>query len=592
MRILIIGAKGMLGNALAKVFKSEEHELTLWDKEEIDITVYEEVENKIKFLQPELIINSAAFNAVDEAERIFELAKAVNVDGPINIAKVAQQVGAVFVHYSSDYVFSGDKTDGYREYDLPNPVSKYGESKFLGEEISEHNDASYLIRTSRLFGPAGNAQGAKKSFVEIMLKLAKEKDSLDVVHDEKSSPTYVVDLAEATKELIMSGNYLPGIYHLTNAGACTWFEFAQEIFLQAGRDLVLNPVSGAQFPRPAKRPASSVLLNTKVKNLRPWQEALTDFLKEIKEYKNLELRIKNEELRIQNLELKEENIKDSEFRIQNPELEKQDNEILKEKKISFSIKINSEKSMKGILLSGGRGTRLYPLTRITSKQLLPVYNKPMIMYPLQTLLDAGIKNILIIVAPEYAGQYLHLLGSGKEFGAKFTYEIQDEPKGLPEAFIIGEKFIGEDNVALILGDNLFFDHNFSEDIKSFDKGGRIFAVDVPDPERFGVVEFDKEMKVVSIEEKPKEPKSHYAIPGVYIYDSRVCGIAKKIKPIWRPETDIVEVHKAYLQSGELDVRKIHGRWYDAGTFDSLLKASNIAATLEFQKKMGYNEEVK
>lgn len=247
--------------------------------------------------------------------------------------------------------------------------------------------------------------------------------------------------------------------------------------------------------------------------------------------------------------------------------------------------------MKGIILAGGAGTRLRPLTKITSKQLLPVYNKAMIMYPLETLLRAGIKEILIIVAPEYAGDYLRLLGSGKEFGAKFTYEIQDAPKGLPEAFIIGENFIGNDNVTMILGDNLFFDHDFTNDITSFQKGGRIFAIAVPDPQRSGVVEFDKDMRVLSIEEKPQHPKSNYAIPGMYIYDNRVINIAKGVRPTWRPETDITEIHKAYLAMNELDVRLVKGRWLDAGTFDSLLQASNFVAASEYQKKLGYDAKL-
>jgi len=229
--------------------------------------------------------------------------------------------------------------------------------------------------------------------------------------------------------------------------------------------------------------------------------------------------------------------------------------------------------MKGIVLAGGKGTRLYPLTKITSKQLLPVYNRAMVIYPLETLIKAGIKEILIIVAPEYSGDYLRLLGSGREWGVKLTYEIQDEPKGLPEAFVIGENFIGKDNVTMILGDNLFFDHDFTKDIKSFKKGGRIFAVPVPDPQRFGVVSFDKNNKVLSIEEKPKKPKSDYAIPGIYIFDNCVCEIAKKIKPTWRPETDITEIHKAYLKKKELEVRLVKGRWLDAGTFESLHQAS-------------------
>lgn len=231
--------------------------------------------------------------------------------------------------------------------------------------------------------------------------------------------------------------------------------------------------------------------------------------------------------------------------------------------------------MKGIILSGGKGTRLYPLTAVTSKQLLPIYNRPMIFYPLNTLIKAGIKEILIIVAPEKAGDYLNLLGSGKEFGVKFTYEIQDSPKGLSEAFIIGETFLQGDDVVMILGDNIF-EEDLTEHISSFKKGARIFAKEVSDPERFGVVEFDKDMKVISIEEKPEKPKSNFAIPGVYIYDSRVVQFAKEEKPSERGELEIVDLHKRYLDLDELDVRVINGEWIDAGTFDSLVKANLLA----------------
>lgn len=231
--------------------------------------------------------------------------------------------------------------------------------------------------------------------------------------------------------------------------------------------------------------------------------------------------------------------------------------------------------MKGIILSGGKGTRLHPLTAVTSKQLLPVYNRPMIFYPLNTLVRAGIKEILIIVAPENAGDYLNLLGSGKEFGVKFTYEIQDKPAGLSEAFIIGETFLQGEDVVMILGDNIF-EEDITEHITSFKKGGRILAKEVSDPERFGVVTFDNDMNVVSIEEKPEDPKSNFAIPGVYIYDSRVVGFAKTCVPSVRGELEIVDLHKKYLELGELDVRIIEGEWIDAGTFDSLLKANILA----------------
>ena len=235
--------------------------------------------------------------------------------------------------------------------------------------------------------------------------------------------------------------------------------------------------------------------------------------------------------------------------------------------------------MKGIILAGGRATRLRPLTKITSKQLLPVYNKPMIFYPIETLTQAGIRDILIIIAPEYAGHFLNLLGSGKEFGARFTYEIQDEPRGLADAFRIGANFIGKDNVALILGDNIF-DYNFANDIQSFEKGALNFVKKVHDPQRYGVVEFDKSMKVTSIEEKPQAPKSDYASVGFYVYDNDVVQIAKDLQPSGRGEIEIngnPSVNNTYLERGELKVSVMDGSWHDAGTFDSLLEANNYWA---------------
>lgn len=232
--------------------------------------------------------------------------------------------------------------------------------------------------------------------------------------------------------------------------------------------------------------------------------------------------------------------------------------------------------MKGIILSGGKGTRLSPLTTITSKQLLPVYNRPMIYYPLNTLIKAGIKEILIIVAPERAGDYLNLLGSGKEFGVKFTYEIQDKPAGLPEAFTIGESFIGNDSVTMILGDNIFED-DLADEIKSYSgKGAKIFAKKVSDPERFGVVEFDENNRAQKIVEKPKEWISDYAITGLYIYDKRVVEAARGLAPSARGEFEIVDLHNWYLEKGELEVAQVEGEWLDAGTFDSLYRAQQLA----------------
>jgi glucose-1-phosphate thymidylyltransferase len=240
--------------------------------------------------------------------------------------------------------------------------------------------------------------------------------------------------------------------------------------------------------------------------------------------------------------------------------------------------------MKGIILAGGRATRLRPLTSITSKQLLPVYNKPMIFYPIETLIKAGIKDILIIIAPDYSGHFLNLLGDGKEFGAHFSYAVQKEPKGLADAFIIGADFIGDDDVTMILGDNIF-DQDFSQEIQNFNSGAMVFARKVNDPERFGVVEFDQNMKAVSIEEKPAQPKSNYAVVGLYTYDNKVIDIAKNLKPSDRGEIEITDINRVYLEEGELQVNIFDSLWEDAGTFDSLLHVRNVMAEKERAKQV-------
>lgn len=230
--------------------------------------------------------------------------------------------------------------------------------------------------------------------------------------------------------------------------------------------------------------------------------------------------------------------------------------------------------MKGIILAGGSGTRLMPLTKITSKQLLPVYDKPMIYYPLNTLLKAGIKDVLIIVAPEHADDFIKLLGSGKDFDASFSYQVQDKPEGLAQALIIGEDFLDDESCALILGDNIFTDC-LSEAVRQFESGAKIFAKKVHDPERFGVVEMDEDGKVISLEEKPAKPKSGYAQTGFYLYDNRAVRFAKELKPSTRGELEIVDLNNKYFELGELQAEVIEGQWVDAGTFESLHRASVI-----------------
>lgn len=241
--------------------------------------------------------------------------------------------------------------------------------------------------------------------------------------------------------------------------------------------------------------------------------------------------------------------------------------------------------MKGIILAGGTATRLFPLTATTSKQLLPIYNKQMIFYPLNVLIKANIKEILIIVAPEHSGQFLNLLGSIFDaYDIRLEFKVQKLPKGLADAFIVGESFIDGDDVAMILGDNIYED-DLSESIKSFESGGRVFAKQVKDdPSRYGIVEFDADGKVLSIVEKPETPKSDFCVTGLYVYDSQVCTAAKSLKPSERGEIEITDINNWYLERGELDVKTLTGEWLDAGTFDSLLDAGNIVREKGIDKK--------
>ncbi|WP_299548855.1 glucose-1-phosphate thymidylyltransferase RfbA [Seonamhaeicola sp.] len=253
--------------------------------------------------------------------------------------------------------------------------------------------------------------------------------------------------------------------------------------------------------------------------------------------------------------------------------------------------------MKGIILAGGSGTRLYPLTKVVSKQLMPVYDKPMIYYPLTTLLSAGINDILIITTSTDIDRFKDLLGDGSNYGCKFEYAIQEQPKGLAEAFLIGEKFIGDDNVALILGDNIFYGSGLSKTLKGLVNpvGGIIFAYHVQDPQRYGVVNFDEYNKVISIEEKPEKPKSNYVVPGIYFYDNSVVEIAKKIKPSGRDELEITDINKVYLNQGLLNVQILDKgtAWLDTGTFASLMQASQFVQVIEERQgqKIGCIEEI-
>ena len=257
--------------------------------------------------------------------------------------------------------------------------------------------------------------------------------------------------------------------------------------------------------------------------------------------------------------------------------------------------------MKGIVLAGGSGTRLYPLTMVTSKQLLPIYDKPMIYYPLSVLMNAGIRDILIISTPQDTPRFEALLGDGHQFGVQLSYKVQPSPDGLAQAFIIGEEFIGDDSVAMVLGDNIFFGHGLDKRLKAAvenaetGKGATVFGYYVDDPERFGIVEFDSEGKAISIEEKPEKPKSNYCVTGLYFYDNRVVEYAKQLKPSARGELEITDLNRIYLENGDLDVILLGQgfTWLDTGTHESLVEATNFVKTVETHqhRKIACLEEI-
>ncbi len=292
MKILILGAKGNLGQQLVKVFSADDQVIG-WDRGEIDITDRELILKKIGDLKPGLVINAAAYNGVDKCEaddEEYEIAKKINIDGPKFLAEACLKTGATLIHYSTDYVFDGKKKRGYAETEEPKPINRYGKSKFHGEkkilEFSGKGLKWYLIRTSKLFGPAGESEMSKPSFFDMMLKLGQTKNSLEAVHEELSCFTYTPDLARATKELYDSGRGY-GIYHIINSGACTWYEAALELFKLAEIEVEVKAIKGDKLARAAKRPKYSALLNTKLAPLRDHFEALKEYLKSVKrEIKN------------------------------------------------------------------------------------------------------------------------------------------------------------------------------------------------------------------------------------------------------------------------------------------------------------------
>ncbi len=488
------------------------------------------------------VVNAAAWTAVDAAESPENVLAAwdVNATGVAHLAWHARRLDVPLVHVSTDYVLAGD-TEGELPTSAPlDPRSVYGITKAAGELAARLAPRSYVVRTSWVFGDGPN-------FVRTMRRLAQQRDSVTVVDDQVGRPTYAPDLARALLDLLGSGAP-PGTYAATGEGdVVSWAGFARAVLADTScrggpgqhRDL---PAAGAAGRAPAEqlrpRPRSAARAGRPPAQLAGGARGVP---------------------------------RDRGRR--------------------------GRPRVKGIVLAGGTGTRLLPITQAVSKQLLPVYDKPMIHYPLSTLMLAGIRDILLITTPHDREQFVRLLGDGTQYGCRFSYTVQAAPNGLAEAFLLGREFVGDDRVALVLGDNLFYGPGFGEQLKRYTDvdGGAVFAYHVADPRQYGVVEFDAQRRAVSVQEKPQQPRSNYAVVGLYFYDNDVLEIARSIRPSARGELEITEVNNAYLRQGRLQVAVMDRgtAWLDTGTATSLLQAGQFVQVIEERQglKIGCLEEV-
>ena len=534
---MVFGGGGQVGCHLIEMASATGHDLVGLTHEEADICDAGAVGDAIAGHSPTCIVNAAAYTAVDKAESDAMRAFAVNRDGASVVAEAAAKAKIPVIHLSTDYVFDGSAHVPYQEDDRVNPQGSYATSKEAGERaVRSANDRHLILRTAWVYGPFGT------NFVKTMLRLGAEREELRVVDDQTGRPTSTEDLAGAILTLVDSverpGFSGWGTYHYVGADTVTWYGFATMIFAEAarfGRKVPhVSPIATADFPTAAPRPAYSVLDTAKLERTfgikpRPLRASLIATLER----------------------------------------------LLGE----------GRTSMKGIILAGGSGSRLYPITIATSKQLMAVYNKPLIYYPLSVLMLAGIRDVLIVSTPEDQDRFVRLLGDGSRIGMSFSYAAQPKPEGLAQAFIIGREFVGNGRCALVLGDNMFYGTGLTPMLQramARASGCTVFAYLVNDPERYGVVEFDDAGKPVGIVEKPISPKSHWAVTGLYFYDNRVLDIAANLKPSPRGELEITDVNLAYLALGELACERM-GRgfaWLDTGTPDSILDAAEFVRTIE------------